>query len=168
MRKDFWDGTEWLAERPKAAQPSAAGAAARHLAGRLAEALVITGIVGAMAFASAFFVGHPAGAGMTLAAKGGQAAKAARVTITVPNGAFGGTTTATTSAGLIVYANCTQGGVTVYQQYLATDSAGQAVLTLGPTMLWAGGAASCSAQAGSFASTGAWRAAGSTTFSVSG
>lgn len=87
-------------------------------------------------------------------------------TLTVPDGVFGGTTTATASAGTWVQARCYQNGVLVYGQGRKLDEAGQAVLTLGPTGSWTGGAANCTAEAGNYTRNNSWRITAITTFNV--
>ncbi|HZV25611.1 MAG TPA: hypothetical protein VFG00_04895 [Acidothermaceae bacterium] len=113
--------------------------------------------------------------GTAFAAKGGKSGTGGSggtsgVAITVPNGVFGGVTTAsvTGASGLWVRAACSafSGGAMV--TWVATDSSGSAVIQLGPTPTWSSGGASCSAQAGSFDARGNWNVAASTTFSVSG
>lgn len=151
----FWDGSQWVPER--AAQPPTAGrSAARHIAGVVAEASMITALVFGLVAGSAF------------AAQGGNGKVhgASSATLTVPGGVFAATTTAKTAPGLYVYAACSQQGTVVYTQYALADSSGNAVLTLGPTPMWTGGSAACTAQAGSFSATGAWRSQASATFSV--
>lgn len=91
------------------------------------------------------------------------------VTISVPDGVFAGTVVATVSSpGLTVHATCSQWGWTVYEQYVQTDGTGAATLTLGPTPLWPGGSASCTAEAGSWSSHGRWVVDATTDFAVSG
>ena len=108
--------------------------------------------------------------GTAFAAKGGNKAGTgggnANITITVPDGVFSGTSTALTSPSVWVKADCYQSGTLVYEDYELTDSTGSAVLPLGPTMMWTGGAASCTAQAGTI-NNGSFKAAASTTFNVS-
>jgi len=119
-------------------------------------AVLVVGMIAGTAFAAGG--GHnKGGAGTTTA------------TISVPDGVYGKADVATVApAGLWVYARCTQSGKQVYAQYVKSDSSGHATLQLGPTSWWSGGAASCSAQAGTFSSrSGAWTSQGSTTFSAS-
>ncbi len=96
--------------------------------------------------------------------KGGNNSTSAA--IVVADGVFAGRTTATTTPGLWVKADCYQGGKLVYEDYERADSAGLAVLPLGPTMLWTGGSANCIAQAGT--DDGRFKPSATTTFSVSG
>ena len=89
--------------------------------------------------------------------------------LVVPNGTFAGTTTATaTVAGHWVHAKCSQGGTLVYEQWVKSDAARQAVLNLGPTPMWQSGSASCWAESGYWSSNGRWRQAASTNFTTSG
>ena len=87
----------------------------------------------------------------------------------MPDGVFGGTTTATANPGgdVAVHAQCVQGGVTVYAEVVSVDAQNQAVLTLGPTPRWSGGAADCTAEEGYWTRTGRWRVLAATTFHVS-
>lgn len=99
--------------------------------------------------------------------------------LAVADGAYGETTMATltsgsstvsavsTGQGLWVRASCSQGGLVVYRQNEQLDSSGHAVLTLGPTPVWGGGAADCVADS-AYYSNGRWRTVASTTFHVSG
>jgi hypothetical protein len=82
---------------------------------------------------------------------------------------FGSTATATVNPGGDVYvrARCYQNGVHVYEQYVRVDSNNRAVLQLGPTPLWSGGAASCTAEEGSFGRNQRWHTIARTSFSVS-
>jgi hypothetical protein len=108
-------------------------------------------------------------AGTAFAARGGRGGGGAgtSASISVPNGTFGGTTTASVSQpGSWVYNACSRGGTVVSQQWAQTDSAGKAVLYLGPTMVWASGSATCVAQVGGWSNKGTFSAQGSTTFSV--
>jgi hypothetical protein len=70
----------------------------------------------------------------------------------VADGTYGGTTTATVSnppAGTWVFSACYQNGSAVIFNRLEVDSAGQAVLTLGPTdgYVTGAGGADCDAEA---------------------
>lgn len=132
------------------------------------EALILLAIVATLVLGFALVNGtqSPAGAESVFAARGGGRAGTA-AQISVPDGVFGGTTTASVSqAGLWVYNACSKSGKVVSQQWAITDTAGKAVLYLGPTSLWTSGGASCVAQAGSWSRKGTWVSQGSTTFSV--
>jgi hypothetical protein len=106
--------------------------------------------------------------GPTLAGKpgGGSAVGAVRV----DNGVYAGTTTAYAgpAAATWVRALCYQGGTLVFEQYRQFDSTRRATLQLGPTPLWTGGAASCTAQDGYWRSGSTWRVTSTSSFSVSG
>ena len=139
----------------------------RHTAGVATEGLLILATVVALAFAATLATrSDPGGATDAFAARstGGV--------ITVPDGVFGGLTTATANPGddsTWVMAECYQGGTIVYRQYVKVDPAThQAILTLGPTPSWSSGAASCSAEEGVWFKDTRWRAIASTTFEVSG
>ncbi len=113
--------------------------------------------------------------GTALAAKGGNKGGntlpgSTSLTIVVPNGVFAGTTTATVSPGgsnLWVAFSCYQGGQLVMGANVPLDVNQQATVQLGPTPMWPGGAASCTAAAGTW-NNGKWTTQASTTFSVSG
>ena len=97
-------------------------------------------------------------------------AEAGRPSISVLDGVFGGTTIATANPGgdTMVKAQCYQNGTLVYVEYAGLDANNQAVLTLGPTTLWTGGDADCTASKGYFGNSGRWRSVASTTFYVDG
>jgi hypothetical protein len=153
----FWDGSQWVADSP----PGRADAPRHPLVSHILAAVTEGGLIALLGFGLI--------AGTAFAAKGGHTNThgGTTATVTVPDGVFGGTTTAVTTPGLWVYAACSQNGTVVYKAYVQTDATGDAVLTLGPTPMWTSGAAACTAQAGSFSSTGAWRSQASTTFNVS-
>lgn len=66
-----------------------------------------------------------------------------------------------------VKAECFQDGVLVYRQY-ASVSNGAAALTLGPTPMWQGGSAECTAEVGEFDKRQRFRVSDMDTFSVAG
>lgn len=100
-----------------------------------------------------------------------SAARSTDASLSIANGVFAGTTTATirssSSQQLWVKASCFQGGVRVYTQWRMFDSNFQAVLNLGPTQLWQSGAADCTGWGGYFAKNGTFRVLATTTFDVS-
>ena len=145
-------------------------ASMRHAGAASLEALLIALLLGMLV------AGHAAVSGNGTSALAGNTA-----TLTVPNGSYGATTTATlggaatltarsssTATTYWVAAKCYQGGTRVYSEWVVADAAGNAVLTLGPTELWVGGAASCTAEAGYYGSNYKWRKVASTTFEVAG
>ena len=147
---------------------TAAGRAARP--GRLAlgEALLVVAIIVALALAlgPALKPAEPL-LGTGVANAGGPS----RGAITVPDGTFAGTTTATVNPGgenTWVFAECAQGGTVVYRQYVKAGADQTAVLTLGPTPSWTGGGATCFAQEGYWFKGSRWRVVAETTFNVSG
>ena len=145
---------------------STAASLGRHTFSAVIEALVILAIVATLALGMAIATHSAPGGQAALAARGGGTASS----ISVPNGVYGGTTTATvatTSTGIMAFAQCYQGGARVYAQFVSVDG-GHAMFKLGPTQLWTGGSATCTAEAGTFAHGGRWRAQATTTFSVSG
>jgi hypothetical protein len=155
----YWDGTQWVADAPAEAAIRARPSRVRHVMGAVAEG----GLIALLSFGLI--------AGTTFAAKGGHVTThgGSSTSISVPDGTFGGTTTATVgSPGMSVYDACSQNGIVVSQQWVPTDGAGQAVLQLGPTMMWTGGSATCIAQVGTWSSKGRWVVQGSTTFNVAG
>ena len=141
----------------------------KHSAQALAEgSLVALLVVGLMAGSVLAAKPESSGQGKP-GGGGGKPGGGGSATIVVPDGIYAQTTTATvTPAGLWVYASCSQSGREVYAQYVRSDAAGAAILTLGPTSFWSSGSASCYANAGSFSVSGQWSTAGSTTFSVAG
>ena len=107
-------------------------------------------------------------AGTAVAGKPGGKGGATGGALTVPNGTFAGTTTATAGAAYNwVHARCSQGGTVVYEQWVKSDGLKQATLSLGPTPLWQSGAASCWAEDGVW-NKSRWRQQNTTTFNVSG
>ncbi len=157
----YWDGTRWVADD---VAPPPRRRPVRHLLGAVAEATVVTALIFGLIAGSAF------GARGGNSSKGGHGGGGSTATISVPDGVYMGTVTATVSpAGLWVKAACYQDNVMVYGQYIQSDANGQATLNLGPTSWWTGGPATCTAEAGGWSSrSGAWTAQGSTTFNVSG
>ena len=148
MRKDFWDGTQWVVA------PGALRAKGSSGRGRVQRRSALVAAVAIVALVVPF---------STITASW-------RSSITVPDGVFGGTTTATTHTGPTtwVHAACYQGGLQVYEQYVKTDANNQAVLTLGPTPFWPSGAAACTADEGTWMANGRFKVSASTDFSVSG
>ncbi len=148
MRKDFWDGAQWVTAPGTVAfgEPSRAR---RHRARSVVVAIAVL---------------------VALVVPFSAIAASSRDSITVPDGVFAGTTTATTHTGTTtwVHANCYQSGYQVYEQYVKTDANNQAVLTLGPTPLWTGGAASCTAAEGTWMANGKFKVSATTNFAVSG
>jgi len=143
---------------------SAAASGVRYLSGVGLQALIIVGIVAALLLAlSPMFKPAEDLAGIN----GANAAK--RGVITVPDGVFAGTTTATLNPGGAVwaFAQCYQGGTLVYAEFVKATSSNTATFTLGPTPLWQGGSANCTAEEGAWGPNGRWRAVASTTFNVS-
>ena len=89
-----------------------------------------------------------------LAAPGGKGGgkRGGGTSLVVPDGVYGGTSTATVAdppAGTWIVATCYQDGYAVIFNRLEVDSAGQAVLTLGPTQGYTAGVggADCDAEA---------------------
>ena len=148
----------------RAASGLASGA--RHIGGVGLQALLIVGIViaVALAFSPIFKPASDLAGTQSVQARGGA-------NITVPDGVFAGTTTATLNPGgsdAWAYARCYQDGTLVYAQYVRSTSSGTATFTLGPTPMWDSGAANCTAEEGSWGKNGRWRAVATTTFNVSG
>lgn len=108
-------------------------------------------------------------AGTTFAAKGGG--RTSGVTITVPDGVFGGTATATitgASSTAWFYVKCTQNGGTALLDWERIDATGHSYSQLGPTGSWTSGAATCTGEAGHYDRRSRWQTDASTTFNVSG
>ena len=143
----YWTGTEWAPE-PQAPvkRPSRIRDAF--------EAILEGGLVAALAvglLAGTTFAGRNTGV------------------ITVPDGQFGGTTTATVNpggSGTWARARCYQHGSLVYTEYVYAGADNRATFTLGPTASWTGGGASCTADEGVFGNNERWRTLASTTFDV--
>ncbi len=106
------------------------------------------------------------------------AAKPTKLSLSVPDGTYATSATAwvgdgtlstasAESTGMKVKAECYQDGALVYRQY-ANVVGSTATLTLGPTPAWTGGAATCTAELGSFDKRVRWRAVASDSFSVTG
>jgi hypothetical protein len=134
--------------------------------GVAAEALLIAAIVAAIALALAP-VYKPAD---IVAGTGTAAAARTTARITVPDGVYAGTTTASVNpggSGAWAFAECRQGGTVVLRQYRDAAS-GQATFQLGPTPSWTGGAADCTAQEGQWDRNGRWKTLATTTFHVDG
>ncbi len=103
------------------------------------------------------------------AAPGGKSKSGGSGAITVPDGNFGGTTVATINPGgesVWVKAECYQDGTLVFAGYWRPDSNNEAVIGLGPSQLWTGGDANCTAEEGYFNKGGRWRVIASTTFNA--
>jgi hypothetical protein len=155
----FWDGTQWV-NQTQTQTDAPRHRTLRRFSGAALEGGLITVLVFGLIAGSALARGGHAGT----TGHGGSS-----VSISVPNGVFGGTTTPTVSVpGAWVYNACSQSGRVVGQEWVQTDGAGHATLHLGPSMLWPSGSATCTAQAGTWNSKGSWVTEGSTTFSVSG
>ena len=89
--------------------------------------------------------------------------------ITVPDGNYMGITVATVNPGgesVWIKVECYQDGALVFAGYWRPDSNNQAVIGLGPSQLWTGGDANCTAEEGYFHRGGRWRVIASTTFNA--
>jgi hypothetical protein len=89
--------------------------------------------------------------------------------ITVPDGQYGETVTATVNpggSGSWARAFCYQNRELVYGEYVRVDAANHATFSLGPTPSWQGGSASCTAEELKLRSNGSWRVLASTKFNV--
>jgi hypothetical protein len=89
--------------------------------------------------------------------------------ITVPDGQYGKTVTATVNPGGTsswARALCYQNRELVYGEYVRVDADNHATFTLGPTDSWQGGNASCTADELMLRSNGTWRVLASTKFNV--
>ena len=156
---------------------SSTASATRHAFGALSEALIIAAIIGALVFGYAVVSGaSPLGANDTFAARGGNGngpgggGGGTSGSITVLDGIFGGTTTATVNPGgegTRVHTICFNDGGTAMESYVGVDANNQATITLGPTPSWSSGPATCVAEEGYWSNT-RWRAVAETSFFVSG
>ncbi|TAK01080.1 MAG: hypothetical protein EPO36_06565 [Chloroflexota bacterium] len=138
----------------------------RHTAGVAIEGLVILATIAALIVAMTLIArGEPGGADDAFAGRNSGV-------LTIPNGTFAGTTTATANPGgegTWVMAECFQNGTIVYRQYVKVDaSSHQATLNLGPTPSWASGAATCRGEEGYWSKGNRWRVIATTSFEVSG
>ncbi len=143
---------------------SSATGVVRHTLGAAAEALLLAAIIAALLIALAPVY---APAGFLSGTQGVDAGRGGNGVITVPDGTFGGTTTATVNPGgsdAWARAFCYQEGKLVYGQYVRVNSANQATFQLGPTPSWQGGYASCVAEEIVLKNNGSWRVLASTTF----
>lgn len=120
---------------------------------------------------------------MTVLAAPALAGKPTRYELTVPDGYFGETVTATAASGGVVtaassddaadytywrvLAQCYQQGELVFKHYALFDGA-YSLLPLGPTRSWQEGSAECTAELGYFhkGSVTRWRVVDSTTFAA--
>jgi hypothetical protein len=144
---------------------SAAASGVRHLAEVGLQALIIVGIIAALLLALAPLFGPAEDlAGVDAANARGHG----HASISVADGTFGGTTVATVEAGgdVLAKAECYQGDSLVYFEIFPPGPDNTVTFTLGPTPLWQGGDATCTAQAGNWAKNGRWRAVAKTTFEV--
>ena len=142
---------------------STAASAARHVTGVAAQALLVAAIIAAIALALSPLY-QPASWAI-----GTDGAAAGRGHISVPDGRFAGTTTATVNpggSGAWVFARCYQDGVLVYGQYARVTGDNTAMLTLGPTPSWSSGTATCTAEEGTWSKSGRWQKVAGTTFTA--
>lgn len=112
-----------------------------------------------------------AGIALVVSALSSGSAEAGKGSITVPDGFFGRTVMATVNpggTGVYVHAECFQNGSLVFEQYAPVNGDNQAMIGLGPTQLWTGGDADCTAEEGYFGRNGRWHTMASTTFHVNG
>jgi hypothetical protein len=144
---------------------SAASSGARHAIVAAGEALVVALIIATVLLVlSPLYRPAETLSGTTGVDAGG------RGHITVPDGVFAGTTTATLNpggSGTWAYAACYQNDTLVYAQYVKASGT-TATFTLGPTPSWTFGAATCVAKEGYWGSNGRFRVIADTTFNVSG
>ena len=144
----YWNGTRWIPDAPRrGSEPAHTSRAADRIA-TLLMVMLVPALLVVMT-------------GSVVAGKPGS--------ITVPDGVYGGTTVASVNpggSGVWVFGSCSQNGTVVWTQYSRPDANNQAVLGLGPTQLWTGGPANCSAEEGYFAHSGHWRSLAATTFNV--
>ena len=146
----FWTGTHWEPEAPPPAP--ARHSRRRHAVEAVAEGALLSLMIVALVAGTAF-------------ARGGSGG------ITVPDGVYGETVTATVNpggTGAWARAFCYQDGELVYVEYVRVNADNHAVFTLGPTPSWEGGDASCVAEELKLRSNGSWRVLASTRFNVVG
>jgi len=99
---------------------------------------------------------------------GGGGGGSVTSTINVPDGVFGEYVVASVrsdSSGLRVLFECSQAGDVVLRSYSNVSENGEATALMGPTPSWSGGAASCTAELGTW-NNSRWRAEAETAFDV--
>ena len=139
----------------------------RHALGVLAEALLIVAIIVTLLTVLAPVL-KPAGqyAG-TVDARGKTASS---VSIRVPDGVFGSTTTGVVTGSGVTWVEVVcilPDGLTGMTSWARPDATGSFSVGLGPTPSWPSGAAACTASAGAYSSNGRWRVLATTAFKVS-
>jgi hypothetical protein len=153
---------------------SIAKSGTRHVTIAIGEAVLLLAISVALIIGTAVLSGtSPIGTGTALAGKS--------MSLVIPDGEFGGSTTArlsgdsaslaaTASGSMWLRAICQldADGSTGLVAWERLDASGQASIALGPTPSWGRGSASCTAAAGTFDSHTRFKVAVTTTFYVSG
>ena len=137
----------------------------RHASGLIAEALLLAALAVALLLILPPFIHSGTGS------LGVGTASAGRYWVEVDSGVYASTTQAEVYGDRTDYwlqATCSQDGGVVYQEWVKTDDAGHATLTLGPTERWTGGSADCVANAGYYGKNFKWKGVASTRFFVSG
>jgi hypothetical protein len=145
----FWTGTHWEPEAPPPAP--ARPSKRRHAFEAITEGALLSLMIVALVAGTAFARGSG--------------------TITVPDGVYGETVTATVNpggTGSWARASCNQDGEVVYVEYVRVNADNHATFTLGPTPSWEGGDAACVAEELKLRSNGSFRVLASTEFSVAG
>lgn len=90
-------------------------------------------------------------------------------TLASAGGPAGGVATKNGATNLWIYAQCFQSGSQVYWENPKVDASGKAMLTLGPTAAWTGGAAECTAELITWSyQKQKWVTLATTTFSAAG
>lgn len=119
----------------------------RHVLGVGFQAILIAAIIAGVALAMSEFSSQAAFiAGISPADAAGRPSAA----IAVPDGVFGGTTTATANPGgeSWVHIRCYTAGSVGLEAWKKVDANDQATFQLGPTPSWASGGATCEATEG--------------------
>jgi len=150
----YWNGTSWAQEPTPAAPAQRTPSLSRRIKPAAFVALMAVAV----------------GAGSVFAARAGM-------TLSVPDGQFGGTTTATLGTTFALSASDTSS--TWVRATCVVDSngtvgmvawermaGGSATFALGPTPSWQSGSASCTADAGTFDRNGRFKSSASTSFHV--
>jgi hypothetical protein len=110
-------------------------------------------------------------AGTAFAAHGGGHNTTSGGSISVPDGVFSGTVTATITGGTSsewFHVICMRNGTTALLDWEPVDTTGHATSGMGPTSSWTSGGASCTGQAGHYDSRSRWHTDASTSFTVTG
>lgn len=149
----YWDGTRWV---PDTAPTTSERKTDRNrLLGAAAEASVIVLLVFGLVAGTTFAAGKGSGDKHDIAVTDGVFATAHDAWV------YGD------RSDYWVLAECRQDSTVVYREWVTADAEGRATLMLGPTELWSGGDALCTATAGFYGKNFRWRSVASAQFLAS-